>query len=88
MDKLGPCRHCGHTWIPRVPNPRRCPNCTSTTWARPRPEKEEWMPIVVVTTRDGMIVATITEPATTPQWASAKSLGSVLQDTILAALKP
>ena len=46
------------------------------------------MPIVVVTTRDGMIVATITEPATTPQWASAKSLGSVLQDTILAALKP
>lgn len=38
MDHLV-CNACGHTWIARVAKPRRCPNCTSTTWDRPRPER-------------------------------------------------
>ena len=26
------CQKCGHEWWPRVPDPRRCPKCTSTHW--------------------------------------------------------
>ncbi|MBA7662844.1 hypothetical protein ES703_70877 [subsurface metagenome] len=30
------CKRCGHKWIPRVPNPQRCPKCLSYDW-----DKEE-----------------------------------------------
>ncbi len=30
------CLRCGHTWIPRQPNVRVCPNCTSAYWDTPR----------------------------------------------------
>jgi len=37
MDSLQPlpeleCKRCGHKWIPRVPNPRRCPKCLRYDW--------------------------------------------------------
>jgi len=26
------CRVCGHNWLPRIPNPRICPNCGNKNW--------------------------------------------------------
>ncbi len=26
------CKKCGHQWVPRVSNPRRCPRCLSYDW--------------------------------------------------------
>jgi predicted Zn-ribbon and HTH transcriptional regulator len=26
------CIRCGHTWIPRVEEPKRCPNCSLRDW--------------------------------------------------------
>ena len=26
------CQNCGHTWIPRVESPRKCPECQSRDW--------------------------------------------------------
>jgi len=28
------CKQCGHSWEPRVPNPRSCPACKSYVWSR------------------------------------------------------
>ncbi|MDH5375063.1 MAG: hydrogenase maturation nickel metallochaperone HypA [Candidatus Bathyarchaeota archaeon] len=30
------CQRCGHTWILRKPNPKKCPKCTSPYWNKPR----------------------------------------------------
>lgn len=26
------CKKCGHKWLPKVEEPRQCPNCKSTYW--------------------------------------------------------
>ena len=39
------CTRCAHVWVPRVPQPRNCPNCHSPYWnrerVRPVPPKKE-----------------------------------------------
>ncbi len=30
------CNHCGAKWIPRTPNPKKCPDCTSRLWNKPK----------------------------------------------------
>jgi len=30
------CTRCNYTWAPRVPEPRNCPNCSSSYWDRER----------------------------------------------------
>lgn len=30
------CLRCDAEWVPRVQNPKRCPNCQSTKWYIPR----------------------------------------------------
>ena len=35
------CKKCGHEWIPRVPNPQRCPKCLSRDWDKEEKMKEE-----------------------------------------------
>lgn len=27
------CERCGNKWVPRVPQPKRCPSCKSPYWA-------------------------------------------------------
>lgn len=34
------CRHCGHAWLPRVSDPRRCPRCNLSDWKRKAIAKE------------------------------------------------
>jgi len=34
------CMKCGHEWIPRVPNPQRCPNCLSYDWDKEKEVEE------------------------------------------------
>ncbi len=29
------CQRCGHQWIPRVPAPKKCPDCQSRAWGLP-----------------------------------------------------
>lgn len=29
------CERCGHTWVPRVPQPKHCPKCNSPHWDFP-----------------------------------------------------
>jgi len=26
------CKKCGYEWIPRVENPKKCPNCQTRDW--------------------------------------------------------
>ncbi len=33
------CLRCGFEWLPRVPNPKRCPHCVSALWNVPRANK-------------------------------------------------
>ena len=35
------CKNCGHEWIPRVPNPRRCPKCLSYDWDKEKEVEED-----------------------------------------------
>lgn len=30
------CQRCGHTWLSRTAQPRKCPNCQSAAWDTPR----------------------------------------------------
>lgn len=41
MQKLE-CLRCGHKWVPRIDNPRVCPNpkCKSAWWDTPREDKK------------------------------------------------
>ncbi len=32
------CKNCGHEWIPRVPNPQRCPKCLTYDWDKAEEE--------------------------------------------------
>ena len=34
------CKKCGHEWIPRVPNPQRCPKCLSYDWDKEVKEED------------------------------------------------
>lgn len=35
------CSRCSHEWVPRVPTlPKRCPQCKSPYWQRPRKEAD------------------------------------------------
>lgn len=47
MEQLT-CQRCGHTWDRRTERPRRCPNCTSPQWDKPRRYMpyEEWSAVV------------------------------------------
>lgn len=36
MGRKKQCMRCGHTWWPRVSNPKRCPSCKSRIWRNPR----------------------------------------------------
>jgi predicted Zn-ribbon and HTH transcriptional regulator len=33
------CEGCGHSWVPRVENPRMCPKCRKVNYDRPRKVK-------------------------------------------------
>ena len=33
------CLLCGYIWLPRVPNPRKCPECNRKDWNKPRANK-------------------------------------------------
>jgi len=35
------CKRCGHSWIPRTEDVRRCPHCKSYYWDRKRKMKNE-----------------------------------------------
>jgi len=42
------CYACGHTWKPRVENPKECPNCGSARWF----EEDRALNIIMANTRD------------------------------------
>jgi len=33
------CKKCGYEWVPRVENPKECPNCKSRYWRGDRKRK-------------------------------------------------
>ena len=33
------CNRCGYKWIPRITKPRKCPDCKTILWDRPRKNK-------------------------------------------------
>ena len=33
--------HCGHKWLPRVPEPQKCPKCGIREWREPKPYVKE-----------------------------------------------
>jgi len=38
------CTNCEYSWVPRISDVRRCPNCGVATWDRPRnrSKRETW----------------------------------------------
>lgn len=37
---MAKCRLCGYEWVPRVTEPRACPNCKSYKWKNKEEKKE------------------------------------------------
>ena len=35
------CQKCDHKWIPRVSDPKKCPNCQSKDWNKQKKGEEE-----------------------------------------------
>ena len=36
------CLRCGHTWTPRLPQPKVCPKCKSKVWFKPKRKRKQW----------------------------------------------